>query len=628
MTQGSGNIGIGRQLSRRLLPLSAGIWLLISVFPPLTYWIIEHHNLQHITALYAEDLAGKFRNFALEAPELWKYQTYKFITITKEFHPIIEVTGFSVLDEKGELISGYQYMNSWKKHRGGLTFKEEFNFSLGSAPILFNNRQVGTVEVLVSDAHLKGGTIILFCFSTLIGTTLAVLVYRYPIRAVRKMEGEIEELIAAVQKSEEKYRSLIGNIPDITWTADSEGNTIFISPNLARVYGYTPEEIYASGTSLRFGRIHPDDVERVTGAFESLFAHKGVFDVEYRIQRKDGEWIWFYDRATETYERGGIRYIDGISTEITDRKGVEEALKESETKFRNLVEKSLIGVYIIQDGMFRYVNPKLAEIFGWTVEEMVDKKGPADLVLPGDWPMVAENLRKRLAGEIKSLCYEFRGVTREKRVIDLEVFGSQIIYHGSPAVIGTLLDITARKRAEQVLAQQAQELRSMSLIDELTGLYNRRGFLTMAECQLKTMARMDKKTILIFIDLDGMKRINDTFGHNEGDAALKEVAFLLRETFRESDIAARLGGDEFVVLTLVDDTESSEILTGRLEQNLARRNAYSGKDYQLSFSLGASVKDPFSHSSIEELLEEADSLMYQRKKAKKAGHTIACYPGD
>jgi PAS domain S-box-containing protein len=126
----------------------------------------------------------------------------------------------------------------------------------------------------------------------------------------------------ALRQSEEKHRGLIDNIPDIAWTTDSEGHTIFISPHVKEVYGYTPEEIYADH-ELWLGRVHPDDIERVMTAFKSLFTEDKMFDVEYRVQRKDGLWIWLHDRSINVYGKDGKRHADGVFADISARKRVE-----------------------------------------------------------------------------------------------------------------------------------------------------------------------------------------------------------------------------------------------------------------------------------------------------------------
>jgi PAS domain S-box-containing protein len=150
-----------------------------------------------------------------------------------------------------------------------------------------------------------------------------------------------------------------------------------------------------------------------------------------------------------------------------ERKEFEEKLKESENMFRSLAEESLAGIYLIQGNKFKYVNPKLAEIFGYKVEELIDKMGPKELVFPDDWPIVRKNLEKRLKGEIKSIQYEFRGLTKDKRTIYVEVYGSAVQYQGKPAVIGTLLDVTERKRAEDILRKTEENLRFVLKMEAL-----------------------------------------------------------------------------------------------------------------------------------------------------------------
>ena len=134
----------------------------------------------------------------------------------------------------------------------------------------------------------------------------------------------------ALKESEEKCRSLITNIPDVAWTTDYEFRTSFISPNTENVIGYTPEEIYEGGNNIFPERIHPEDAEEVEKAFKKLFEKGTMFDVEYRIKTKGGEWIWLHDRSMSIYERNGVTYADGLFSNITNRKQAEEALRESE----------------------------------------------------------------------------------------------------------------------------------------------------------------------------------------------------------------------------------------------------------------------------------------------------------
>jgi len=157
----------------------------------------------------------------------------------------------------------------------------------------------------------------------------------------KELETEIAErkrTEETLRQSEEKYRTLVTNIPDITWTTDSEGNTTFISPSVVNVYGYTSEDIYADH-ELWLGRIHPDEIDRVMKAFQALFTENKKFDIEYRVQRKDGFWVWLHDRSMNTYEKEGKRYADGVFSDITERKRAEEEInKLNEELKRNIVQ--------------------------------------------------------------------------------------------------------------------------------------------------------------------------------------------------------------------------------------------------------------------------------------------------
>ena len=169
-------------------------------------------------------------------------------------------------------------------------------------------------------------------------------------------------------------------------------------------------------------------------------------------------------------------------------------------------------------------------------------------------------------------------------------------------------DISEIKRMEQ-------SLRALSLTDELTGLYNRRGFLTLAEQQVKTAKRLRCGMLLLSADLDNLKKINDTGGHQEGDFALTQAAAILKRTFREPDITARMSGDEFAVLMMETSMRDSKTLTSRLQGELDTWNAQSERHYTLSFSIGiAYCAPPFDNNSIDNLLRQADQLMYEQKE--------------
>jgi diguanylate cyclase (GGDEF)-like protein len=161
------------------------------------------------------------------------------------------------------------------------------------------------------------------------------------------------------------------------------------------------------------------------------------------------------------------------------------------------------------------------------------------------------------------------------------------------------------------------EIRSLSLTDELTGLYNRRGFFTLCEQRLRAIERRDVPCILIFADLDGMKRVNDELGHEAGDRLLVDTANVLRKTFRKSDLVARMGGDEFVIFADESGNEEAEKMIARMQANLERWNQTSERPYAASLSAGAIPFRSNQTLDLAALMASADERMLQQKRARK-----------
>lgn len=184
--------------------------------------------------------------------------------------------------------------------------------------------------------------------------------------------------------------------------------------------------------------------------------------------------------------------------------------------------------------------------------------------------------------------------------------------------LGVIGLVTKRLRTQTKKREEAEEtVRLLAITDELTGLHNRRGFLSLAEHQLKVAVRSRRGLLLYFADLDGLKWINDTLGHEEGDQALMEAAAVLKETFRASDILARLGGDEYAVLALETSREHSTIFTARLQSLVDAKNREAGRKYRLSISVGESYYDSETPCLLDELISAADKRMYESKQDKK-----------
>ncbi len=258
----------------------------------------------------------------------------------------------------------------------------------------------------------------------------------------------IEDL-TEIRKQEARFTSLIEKSADVITILDGNGLFLYNTPSAELVFGYPPE--YLIGKSA-FDFIHPDDLEAAAGDFSEVAANlNDGIPSEFRFRKSDGSWVYLETRGTNLLHDPGIGGIVITSREITERKRTEAALRESEGMFRDLAEKTIVGIYLIQDNLLKYVNSEFAEIFGYSVDEIAGKLSPRDIIFPEDWPLVEQNILQRIAGVVKSLRYEFRILTKDHKIKYAEIYSSRTMYQGQPAIIGTLLDITNRKKAEEEL---------------------------------------------------------------------------------------------------------------------------------------------------------------------------------
>ncbi len=181
--------------------------------------------------------------------------------------------------------------------------------------------------------------------------------------------------------------------------------------------------------------------------------------------------------------------------------------------------------------------------------------------------------------------------------------------------IGHLSRVVAQAAAR--IAALGDDLRRSAAVDPLTHLNNRRGFMPIAERQLRVAQRTREPVALVFLDVDGLKHVNDTLGHASGDTMISEAAMVLRTTFRASDLPARMGGDEFCVLLRGDSALTAERAVARLQEATDHINAEEGRLFPLSLSVGIARFDPDDPVSLDDLIERADGLMYAHKRAKR-----------
>ncbi len=284
----------------------------------------------------------------------------------------------------------------------------------------------------------------------------------------------------AIRQSEEKYRRLIANIPDVVWTIDANFRFSYISPAIERISGFTLNEIYRHGPRLYVDCLHPDDAGRVREALAALFTEGRPYDVECRVRRKSGEWIWVHDRAVSTYEKDGMRYADGLLSDITTRKAAEEALRRTEEQYRTLFHGISDAAFVIETqndltaGRLIAVNDAACERLGYTREELLTMS-PRDI----DDPAALPTELSLTSNASENALFETVHIAKDGRRIPVELNARTITFAGRPAVLGIARDITDRKRAAEALRVSEENYRRLvANLPDVTWTSDARGHTT------------------------------------------------------------------------------------------------------------------------------------------------------
>ena len=433
-----------------------------------------------------------------------------------------------------------------------------------------------------------------------------------------ELKPAADEKGAVPQLIPEEFRRLANRSRDMIFRYDlTTRRFVFVNNTFLEFYGIDAESGREATTKSVLLSIYPEDLDKVKKAQKKSLAPGSTGgEVEYRLIRPDGSLHWMHDQwIVITDETGNPVTIEGIVRDITDRKRVEEELKASKDFIEAVLDNMMDPLIVIDPANYTILeaNKIFINAYGLDKDAVIGKhcyelthNRSTPCSAPNDICPLAETLETGKHSTAEHIHYDSTGSK-----LYVEVSTTPIISKGGEIhqIIHLSRDITDRKRMEE-------EILEMSLRDQMTELYNRRGFITLAEQQIRAANRARRSMLLTFIDLDGLKWINDTLGHEEGDRALIDTANVLRQTFRESDIIARLGGDEFAVLSIDAADMNPEDFSKRLQENIDAGNAKETRPYKLAMSWGAAVYDPGSPLSLDELMSSADERMYAQKKAK------------
>ena len=383
---------------------------------------------------------------------------------------------------------------------------------------------------------------------------------------------------------------------------------VYTNPRLQDLFGYTGEELAALPSVLAL--VHPDDRAMVSERIrERVEGRRETSTHPMRGLKSDGSVIEVEAYGRRTLHKGRPA-VTGTIVDVTERRRQERVSAEREQRYRELVEYAADVVFTCDlQGRLTSLNRAGEELLGYTSAETCGSP-VSDLVIPAQRRRLQELIERQIRDRAEAKI-ELAIVTRtgESRTVEIS---SRVMERGGMAaeILGIARDVTERKRQEQALL-------SLTLVDDLTQLYNRRGFLTLADRHLKLAVRKKQSMFLLFADVDGLKGINDTFGHMAGDRALVDSAEVLRRSFRSADIIARLGGDEFTVFPIEAAGASADLLIHRVNEQVAAHNdEHAEQGYRLALSVGIARLEPDTSWTIDQLLAQADRALYAQKRRR------------
>ena len=484
-------------------------------------------------------------------------------------------------------------------------------------------------------AVLNPSSVFLTVIASILGVVAAALWLSFRIRAHHRSRSEIRETRLTLEqriaereveaaRATELYYLLAENATDMVSTHNPDGRFAYATASWAEFLGVPVDQIVGR-LPLEFA--HPDDAALLIANRTRGLRSPDLITTLWRCRRgraagshADDAYTWVETRTRPVREAMGTRVQTFVcaTRDVSERKRMEDELARSEARFRAALDGSFDSFVVLDavrdeagkiiDFAYSELNPRAEALIGHARTQVIGCR-------------VSELHPSSRGARIDRLALVVESrLPLEEEVESVDTAGSRRWYHEQMVPLGdgvavTSRDVTERKQAEE-------ELRAMTLVDDLTGLYNRRGFRMLAEQHLRLVKRGGPLSLLVCFDVDGFKAVNDLYGHAEGDVALRRVADVLRTAFRDSDIMARFGGDEFVVLAL-DCGEIREHLIARVQSALRAKNTDGARPYRISLSLGTAWLDPLAPVSLDQLMAEADANLYETKRRRAPREMMA-----
>jgi len=445
-------------------------------------------------------------------------------------------------------------------------------------------------------------------FGTGLMGALLLLGTGYTARVEAMVAGKTREL----KESYARFQEITSTLGEGIYVMDANGAITFVNPKAEELLGRTSEELLGKNAHAL---IHYKYLDHTPYPEEECEMRRVVFSgqpfrsADEVFWRKDGTPIHIAVNSVPLFRDGQAVAAVVVFDDISERKSIEYALRASEKSFRAIIEHAPIGMTIVSlEGKFMIVNQMLCNIVGYSNDELM-RLTFQEITHPDDLTIDLKLLQKLLDGKASTYQMEKRYIRKDRAVVWVQLSVNLLRdENDSPQYfISQIEDITERKLHHEEVEQQAY-------IDSLTNLPNRRLLLTRLHQVLSQADRYERSMALFFLDLDHFKQVNDSLGHDVGDAVLKEAANRLLGCLRAHDTVARVGGDEFVIiLSEISNQEDAIFVAEKILESFRAPIMVNAQEIKIGTSIGIAVRETGITSDVKELMKQADIAMYEAK---------------